>query len=169
MPKAKPITVWKVRYMVKINCFACKKVFGLILPFLISVPSFAQDVKTLGDLDVINAETTIYKAIAARKKAQLEADNPEMQASQVSQSPSMGMPGYSQPPVTTVVKSDSLPTVLRIMNKLVQLKYSDGSTDWKRSGEMLPGGYQLSTVSVTGVWVISIKDNKKSLLKDEAN
>ncbi|ELK3355964.1 type IV pilus biogenesis protein PilP [Salmonella enterica] len=155
--------------MVKNNSFACKKVFGLVLPFLISIPAFAQDVKTLGDLDVINAETTIYKAIAARKKAQLEADNPEIQTSQVSQSPSMGMPGYSQQPAATVVRTDSLPTVLRIMNKLVQLKYPDGTTDWKRAGEMLPGGYQLSTVSVTGVWVNSIKDNKKSLLKDEAN
>ncbi|EJG5461486.1 hypothetical protein NAD28_004624, partial [Salmonella enterica] len=65
--------------------------------------------------------------------------------------------------------TDSLPTVLRIMNKLVKLKYPDGTTDWKREGEMLPGGYQLSTFSVTGVWVKSIKDNKKSLLKNEAN
>lgn len=169
MRKVKPITVWKVQYMAKNNSFACKKIIGFILSFLFSLPSFAQDVKTLGDLDVINADTTIYKAIAARKKAQLEAENPEIQASQVSQSPSMGMPGYSQPPATTVVRTDSLPTVLRIMNKLVQLKYPDGTTDWKRAGEMLPGGYQLSIVSVTGVWVNSIKDNKKSLLKDEAN
>ncbi|ECO4313206.1 type IV pilus biogenesis protein PilP [Salmonella enterica] len=151
------------------NIFACKKLLVVVLSFVVLAPCFAQEVKNLGDLDVINAETTLYKAIAARKKAQQEADNPDLQLSQVSQPQSMNMPGYPQQPQIATKKIESLPTVLRIMNNLVQLKYSDGSTDWKRSGEMIPGGYQLASVSVTGVWVRSVSDNKKQLLKDEAN
>lgn len=100
------------------------------------------DIKTIGQLDVLQSQTTYLKAIAARNKAREEA-------------------GVSAPfpaSVTSGVntsKKTGLPQIVKIVGHgralSVTLMLADGTEITRKKGDALPGGYKLTNVSLDEV------------------
>ncbi|TNV16096.1 type IV pilus biogenesis protein PilP [Buttiauxella sp. B2] len=143
---------------------------GVLFSVLVS-NVLADELKTVYDLDVLQSQTTYYKAVAARDKALEEVKNPT--SSSDSQTHAQTPPQAFQQggnTASTPSQGVSLPVVSKIIgggNKIAAtLSFSDGSMSIKRSGEMLPGGYQITGISINGVTVKNISTGKTQVLSE---
>lgn len=115
-----------------------------------------SEIKTVGELDTLQSQTTWYKALAARNKAKDE----------------VGLITPSQTGALTETHSnsrhrDQLPQISKIIGNgktiYVRLRFPDGTEMTRKKGDAIPGGFTLHHVSLDDVTLINAAGNKTIL------
>lgn len=109
----------------------------------------SNEIRSVGDLDELQSQTTYYKALNARNKAKDEAGvEIKTNANNIS---------------TSGTQNTSLPQITKILGNggalSVRLVFSDGTESTKRKGDLIPGGYKLNKVSLDEVSVTNPSGN----------
>lgn len=141
----------------------CMQKISFVFACLFSSVAFSSDssVTTVGDLDKIKGQIYYYKQLSERDKAMQGVSSLSLSPNE---SNSIKDNKESDPVLRDRAISD-VPVVIKLMNNAVQIKFPDGTTDWKKVGQVVMNGYILSDVSVTGVWIKSVNGSNKIQLR----
>lgn len=110
------------------------------LSLLCAAPVMADDyVPTFGDLSTMQAQQMFYELKAKRDKSKQDADSYGSASAASAAAPVTG-PGSSVPRLSGVIGSG--------LNLYGTFVYSNGSQVEARAGDILPGGFRVSSVGV---------------------
>lgn len=116
---------------------------SIIIPCSVSAHG-VDDVKTVGDLDVLQSQTSYFKALAAFQEAKDKSGG------------NIPVVGSIAPGVNSAQKI-LLPQVIKIVGNgsslSVRLVLSNGTEMTKKKGDAIPGGYKLTKVTLDEVSV----------------
>ena len=127
---------------------------AVIMFLTILSPSIAMtnEIKSVGDLDELQSQTTYYKALNARNKAKDEVGLINQNSSNaISNNTTTGAQNMPLPKITKILGSGSI--------LFVRLIFPDGTESTKRKGDLIPGGYRLNKVSLDEVSVSNSTGN----------
>ena len=137
-----------------------KKITFLISAFFIN--STFADVKTMADLDQIQADTMYYRALAQKNKAVQESGEGNV----VAQSTTLATSGAS------VNQANKLPVVESIMGNsrglLARLRNPDNTLSSVKVGDVIYGGLKISKISISSVQAISLANGSVVELREGA-
>lgn len=129
------------------------KIFLFLFSFFPLLLRANPEIKTVGELDALQSQTTYYKALAARNKAKEEVGliTPHQTG------------GLIETP-SRVRHRDQLPYISKIIGNGktidVRLRFADGSEMTRKKGDLIPGGFTLSQVSLEEVIITNAAGNK---------
>lgn len=123
------------------------------------------EVKTLGDLDRLQAGRVYWEAQAAYNKAKYAAGNPE--AVSVAAPPASTVPGS---PVSSSVAPaqaspiNTLPVLEKVAGAIATLSFSDGSSSLVKTGDSVQGGFTVKSITLRGVVIRRTSDGREFTL-----
>ena len=143
----------KVKFMVNTKLFVTSS-FLLFLSF----STIAAEVKTFGDLDQLQGERIWYEQLAATNKAKREATD----LGGISYSASNVVSGVNAQPIQQQLEIPKVAKIFGSVNSLkVKLSYPNGNESISKTGDILPGGYKITSITINGVTAVQVESGKK--------
>lgn len=145
-----------------------KKLLLIVVLTFTSSTAISSEIKTLEDLDLLQSQTTYFKALAAKNKAEKESGGGDVLSYQSSPTQSVGEGGIAaNQPI------NSLPVVAGVMGNskglIARLQYRDGSVSTNKVGDIISGNLKVTKITVNQVEVQSISGGGRMILKEGAN
>lgn len=144
-----------------------KKILLMVSLTFISSTAISSEIKTFADLDLLQSQTTYFKALAAKNKAERESGGGDVLSYSSAPTQSAGDGGVANPSVA------SLPVVAGVMGNskglIARLQYRDGSISTNKTGDIISGNLKITKITVNQVEVQSVSGGGRMILKEAAN